>query len=646
MNIRSFLLSAFVLMLVHHLSFSQKSPVKFGKVAPADLRMEKCAFEESAPAMVLFEYGYSEISVVSGLSFTHKRHVRMKIFNKEGYDYADVTIRHPRNVKPLSLKATTYYLEDGKVVEVKMEKDAIFEEKVTDFTSKTKFTFPNVKEGCIIEYTYSLRFNGGIYNMIPWEFQREIPMARSEYSVNYPSWLNYNIEYPGFISPAEQNIQKDQGILSWVYKDVPSFKEEEFMPNADLYKPSVSFRLKEAFFPNGTYRTYDKSWAYIAGDLANESNYGIRPKSAPKYAKKAEELCVGVTDKMEKAKIIYNYVKDNIKWNGVRDVYRDNTVQYVYKNLEGTSSEINILLMQMLRAVDIESYPVAICTKDNGAIIKHYPMANYLNHTVTYAKVGDKNYLLDPTDKMQPFGMLNYKNLNNEGLLVNVMDKTYQWVDLVDQQKTTSMYFGNFKLDEEGAVEGSITTSKTGYTAFYNRKEIADKGEESYMKDDFSELLPEAELTGSNVENAKDPYESLKTKFEISQEDYAESTGEAIYLNPLFGLALEDNPFKTESRKYPIDLLYTKKTSIRMMIQIPEGYELEGKPTNVAMTLPDKSILFRYSVSVRGNIMVVSSLLDVSKSMYKPEQYLQIKQIFDKVIELQQGMIVLKKKAE
>jgi hypothetical protein len=48
------------------------------------------------------------------------------------------------------LKAITYNLENGKVVETKLEnKSGVFEDKLDKKNKIKKFTFPNIKEGAL-----------------------------------------------------------------------------------------------------------------------------------------------------------------------------------------------------------------------------------------------------------------------------------------------------------------------------------------------------------------------------------------------------------------------------------------------------------------------------------------------------------------
>src|SRR5689334_2980912 len=106
-------------------AFSQKPPVKFGEVPMSDLTMTTYAPDTSASAVVLMDFGKAWVSVHGMVALNFERHVRIKILKKEGLDAADVQVYLYHNSsgeeKVTNFKATTYNLENGQVVETKVE---------------------------------------------------------------------------------------------------------------------------------------------------------------------------------------------------------------------------------------------------------------------------------------------------------------------------------------------------------------------------------------------------------------------------------------------------------------------------------------------------------------------------------------------
>src|SRR5687768_3744122 len=153
------LIFSLLLLSFHSLIAQEKSPVKFGNVDPADFARKIYSIDSSATAVVIANIGSTDIEGNSKgwFSLVFKRFARIHILNKNAYDVANISI-------PLftdgdaeeqldKLKAVTYNLEDGKVVETKLDvKSNVFKDKINKNLVLKKFTFPNVKEGSIIEF--------------------------------------------------------------------------------------------------------------------------------------------------------------------------------------------------------------------------------------------------------------------------------------------------------------------------------------------------------------------------------------------------------------------------------------------------------------------------------------------------------------
>src|SRR5690349_21346335 len=133
-------------------SFSQKAPIKFGEIPMADMTMSSYDKDSSAAAVILADYGEAYASMgASTASLIFERHLRIKIIKKEGLSWADASIplysSGTDDERISTLKASTYNLENGKIVETKMAKDGRFKEKFNRTINLEKFTLPNVKEG-------------------------------------------------------------------------------------------------------------------------------------------------------------------------------------------------------------------------------------------------------------------------------------------------------------------------------------------------------------------------------------------------------------------------------------------------------------------------------------------------------------------
>ncbi len=167
--------------------------MKFGKIDTAHFQMKAYEKDTSAEALILGDYGESQIvyDPEEGFVVEYSRHFRAKVFKKSGYDLAnqEIILYHYGNgqQKVLSLKGSVYNMENGKVVESVLDKSMIFDEEIDTRHTDHKFTLPNVREGSILEFYYKVRSD--FWSSPDWEFQHDIPALWSECRVSYPEYF-------------------------------------------------------------------------------------------------------------------------------------------------------------------------------------------------------------------------------------------------------------------------------------------------------------------------------------------------------------------------------------------------------------------------------------------------------------------------
>ncbi|HYM95341.1 MAG TPA: DUF3857 domain-containing protein, partial [Chitinophagaceae bacterium] len=144
-------------------SAQDKTDIKYGKVSPEDFTTKVYSIDSNANAVVLADVGSTEIvgNSKGWFSYEFKHFRRVRILNKNGYDAANVEIplynSGDAEEQLNNLKAETYNLENGKVEETKLDtKSAVFKDVIDKNHLIKKFTFPNIKEGSIVEYEYKV----------------------------------------------------------------------------------------------------------------------------------------------------------------------------------------------------------------------------------------------------------------------------------------------------------------------------------------------------------------------------------------------------------------------------------------------------------------------------------------------------------
>jgi transglutaminase-like putative cysteine protease len=119
----------------------------------------------------------------------------------------------------------------------------------------------------------------------------------------------------------------------------------------------------------------------------------------------------------EKVNKVVQYVRSNYKWDGTYTHMATQKFNEFIKTRTGSSAEMNLLLVNLLRLNGITSDPVLIRTSDLGNPERLFPVKNQFNHLIASAQIGGKVYVFDVTG--EDAGRLNKLDMGTEGWIVS-----------------------------------------------------------------------------------------------------------------------------------------------------------------------------------------------------------------------------------
>lgn len=97
----------------------------------------------------------------------------------------------------------------------------------------------------------------------------------------------------------------------------------------------------------------------------------------------------------------------------------------------------------------------------------------------------------------------------------------------------------------------------------------------------------------------------LTLEYNFEAEDIIDEAGGKIYISPLVHLANVKNHFTAENRSHPIDYTHPWSDKYIVNIKIPEGYEVESVPEDLAINLAQNIGTYRFGVTqANGKINV------------------------------------------
>jgi hypothetical protein len=633
---------------------AQNHGFHFGDFTLKELQMRVHPLDSSANSIVLNEFGEVYFDMEEGILIL-EYHKKVKILKTEGTDQANFSIllrkADSRREELISVEGVTYYLSQGTPKSSKLEKAATFFEENKEYT-QVKFTLPNAIVGSTIEVKYKIT-SPFIFNLYPWEFQSDIPKVKSEFWALIPGNYIYNASLRGFqkLDLNESELIKDCfsfgsakadcGLLKFGMKNIPAFKEEKYMTAKGNFLSAVNFELEQISHFDGRIDKITKEWKDVEDELQAHADFGTQIKKAKNlFEKEVPALLVGIADPLGKAKKIYSWIKLQYNWNDYLGKYTENGVKKSFETKKGNVGDINLSLLGALQAAELSASPVILSTRANGLPNSLYPVLTDFNYVVVQLAVGESSYLLDATDHFMPFGLLPEMCLNGKGRLL--AKKASLNIDLIPpkakQRTVTSI---TLKLDDSGALYGSLQINAYDYQALENRRAIKSySGRTEYIKA-LEKRWRAKEIKNYSVENLDDLEKPLIEKMEIEFDADDASNVQQIYFNPFIAGRWTDNPFKPRDRVYPVDFGVAQEETVLLSLEYPVNFHLDETPKNVALAMPSKGGKYTFSFNNLGNKLNISYTLNLTKAIYDPVEYSALKELFERIVQLRQTDLVL-----
>ncbi len=462
------------------------------------------------------------------------------------------------------------------------------------------------------------------------------------------SILTYSRVLPSlmFISVEEGSSERNYGgvkfadnIYTFGMKNVPAFKDEEFITSVNDYIMKIDFQLSVIHYPSGARVNVITTWPLLLQDVLKLSEFGGYIKAA---ARNAEEiipsLAIDTKPDREKAVAITNYVKANFNWDGSSSKYADHSCKDFLKSKTGNSAEINLFLCSLLNTAGVQAYPVLLSTRDHGKVHKDYPFQQFLNYEVVLIYLDNMPVLLDGTEPLSPFGMLPARCINESGLIVN--KEKVEWIPLTDNSNSIVSDSVHIVLNEMlDSSKVDITIRTDGHKAMDYRRSSFTKGEhfkKEFIDDDMIVTRP---FTIEEQNNIDKPF---LIKYSVNVP--VEKVGNKIVITPFPGLTPEENPLKMGYRTYPVDMIYAETNNFEAFIEIPQGYQFSGQHKSAAINNSLVSINY-ISEIVSGKVHIQGSY-SFKKPVYQKQEYYDLKNYYSNIVETFNTKIVLVKQQE
>ena len=663
MNKKTIIVLLFSFFISH--SFSQN--IKFGKVKLEELKQEQSKIDSLASAEYLYKEKkiYFEYRQQDGLVLITEVYDKIKVYNADGYSNAIQKIRLYKNpTKPeelLGFKAVTYNAVNGKVVKDKIRKEAVFEEKLNGYWENFKFTMPNVQKFCIIEYKYKIE-SQYFTNIDPFYFQYSIPVVKLNYRLDHPEYLHFKVHSRGINSIESEKFSREETIsyvkrsyksfvdgstgdkVSFVMKfDADQFNEENILPiakenyidNINNYRDSKKYELEYVENQDGTSDFVSQNWGDVVGELMESDDFGMQLGRSKFF--EDDFLSFFKNTSQDNYIKIYELLKSKVKWNGKNSVLLDSKLKSVYTEGKGSSSEINLMLVNILRKANYKAYPIVLSSKKHGIPIS--ATLDGFNHVICGLKIKDKIVFLDATLGNAPANIISDNYQNGNGLII-YNNKEFDLIPLNKNFRDRETTLAQFNLNLDGSFNIKSRKMITNNQALEFRSTFLDL---ENLKSNYQIKNPGIELIDLKTFNVNDLYKPIRLDIEAKANGYLDMVSNKIIFKPMMHYLTTENKFKADKRNYPIDFRTKYSNTYRITIKLPEGYKILELPENRVITLGADLAKYSYSIKEQSGNIILNVSESINSSMFSVNYFDNLKAFYENIITQENESVILEK---
>ena len=638
--------------------------VKFGKISPEELKMEYYENDSAASAVVLYEelntlYEYDRNSL---FKVVNHYFVRIKILTNEGLSQADQSVSRyigSNNLKKeilSGLSGNTYNLVNGKVEQTKLSKEHIFEEKTSEHITRTKFAFQSVKPGSVIEYKYELT-SPFYWELNDYYFQRSIPVKFSKYYLQIPDYISFNKETRGTEKISLKQTKENKTMLlergthsytSDIYdftaENLPGLKDEDYVWSIKDYLTRITFEIQSFVIPGVIHETFSTTWEKVDEKLLENNDFG-KQFNHKLFKDELETLFTPEMSNTDKTRAIFAMVKNRVKWNDKNTFWAENPKEALKKGL-GTSGEINALLISAFREAGFDAYPIAMRKRNTGRMTIAHPTIDNFNYFIAAVNIDDKVIYMDASAKYGDLNVMSPNSLSDVARSIKG-NRSSSWLNLTGISKSSGTISISSGFNEEGLLSGKVTESTTEQLAYSLRESYfrGKDGQEFFDKKAASQNMEIPSYSVKNMEMEESGNSTAYLDYEFIKKDVMLGD-EFIYFNPLIIPLYEENPFKSEDRKLPVEFLFPYYKRQIILFDVPEGYEVEELPKSTKISFGDNDeatylcLITNDTASRRVSFNIRFTL---NKIIYMPTEYALLRDFFLHISTNNTQQIVLKK---
>ncbi|MFI0430405.1 DUF3857 domain-containing protein [Mariniflexile sp. HMF6888] len=627
----------FVLFTTLQISSQENLHASFS--IPANLK-------ENANAVVRSSQLDITINSVDDMAVYEKRIIT--ILNKEGNSNIDAFVHYDNNVKIKTLEALVFN-QSGALIK-KVKKNDFKDVSAVD--GGTLYSDSRVKylEYTPISYPYTVEFvceintkNTAFIESFTPVNDHFLSVENSSYTINFPSDITIRTKEKN-LEGLDVSKESLQNKISYTVKNIEAIKPEAYSPAFRNIVPVVLLATNK-FSYEGVYAEVE-DWESMGKWFYNNLLSG-RSELNDETKKQILYLVEGVSDPIEKAKIVYQYVQENTRYisvqvgiGGMQPISAKQVDLVKYGDCKGLSNYTKALL----DIVGVKSNYTRLYASPTNQISVEKDFVSFggqTNHVILNIPVENQDDIwLECTSQKLPFGFIGDFTDDRDVLVITPEGGKIKHTKKYHTNENLQVIKGGYKVSANGDIDVSIHVNSKGiqYDDKYWLETETERDLDTHYKKRWRYV------NGMSINNMQINNDKINNEFieaiSFVAPNYSKLVGDRMLL-PVNALNRNtDIPDRYRDRKLPLKIKRGFKDVDEIEIKLPTDFTIESSPNN--MVIENKFGSYKAEIIVKdtSTILYKRELL-INDGEYPKEDYEAYREFYKEINKLDNSKIAL-----
>lgn len=574
-------------------------------------------------------------------------HHAVTILNSNGEHNGEFGLFYDKQITPSDISIKLYDGSGALIQKVKSSdiSDYAMYDGMSIYTdSRVKHYKPVIRNyPYTLEYTYQTNHKG--YTALPeWMpvDSYDLSVEQATFEVEFDTTAGIRYQAARVERPVYATNSKAERTLQW---EIFQFKALE----AEVNSPPLHFIMPSVMLACAAFE-YDGS----KGDLSDWNLFGQwiasllvgRQELPATTVEKVKSLTGHLTNDRQKATVLYAYLQERMRYvsiqlgiGGFQPFAATDVDQWNY----GDCKALTNYYLALLKVAGIDGiYTVTVSSDEMPRFYEKFPVNKYFNHVIAGVPLNGDTAWVECTSQYFPFGFISSEVAGKPALMVTRDGGKIITLPTIPAAHNNEIKLTDVRLLADGSASIDLRQRFTGLQITSGIQKVF-LSRESQEKEFYENTkIPDITIKKLQYAYEKENRPFVEMEASVVSQRLATASGNRLFVPLILPLSTVSVPPAAKKRVQEIVIEASFCDTDSLTFYIPEGYEIESKPTDTHTETAFGS--YHLTLSASENKLLVVRNYTVSPNIFPPEKYEAFRKFLSTVNKAEKQKFILRRK--